>query len=136
MISVNLMSIMRIIAYSLVKLKHWFKGEYLKWNVSGRNIQTFLSFYETRERVIMPWPSIAPIVKKCYSRFHFHVLDYCQWLRMPHDLSIPRKPRKQIELWDISSTSGNFRPYQIQTANIHFKLILWNYYTEKKQTYQ
>ena len=40
---------------------------------------------------------------------------------MPGDLSIPRKPRKQIELWDITSTSGNFRPYQIQTANIHFK---------------
>ena len=40
---------------------------------------------------------------------------------MPDDLSIPRMPRKQIELWDITSTSGNFRPYQIQTANIHFK---------------
>ena len=39
---------------------------------------------------------------------------------MPDDLSIPRMPRKQIELWDITSTSGNFRPYQIQTANIHF----------------
>ena len=24
-------------------------------------------------------------MKKCYSRFHFHVLDYCQGLRMPHD---------------------------------------------------
>ena len=34
---------------------------------------------------------------------------------------IPSMPRKQIELWDIRSTSGNFRPYQIQTANIHFK---------------
>ena len=32
-------------------------------------------------------------------------------------------PRKQIELWDITSTSGNFRPYQIQTANIHFKFV-------------
>ena len=41
---------------------------------------------------------------------------------MPDDLSIPRMPRKQIELWDITSTSGNFRPYQIQTANIHFKV--------------
>ena len=36
-------------------------------------------------------------------------------------LCIPRLPRKQIELWGIKSTSGNFRPYQIQTANIHFK---------------
>ena len=27
---------------------------------------------------------------------------------MPNDLSIPRMPRKQIELWDITSTSGNF----------------------------
>ena len=24
-------------------------------------------------------------MKRCYSRFHFHVLDYCQWLRMPDD---------------------------------------------------
>ena len=40
---------------------------------------------------------------------------------MPDDLFIPGMPRKQIELWDITSTSGNFRPYQIQTANIHFK---------------
>ena len=39
---------------------------------------------------------------------------------MPDELSIPRMPRKQIELWDITSTSGNFRPYQIQTANIYF----------------
>ena len=29
--------------------------------------------------------------------------------------------RKQIELWGIKSTSGNFRSYQIQTAIIHFK---------------
>ena len=42
---------------------------------------------------------------------------------MPEDLSIPKMPRKQIELWDITSTSGNFRPYQIQTANIHFKRL-------------
>ena len=27
-------------------------------------------------------------VKGCYSRFNFHVLDYGQWLRMPHDLWI------------------------------------------------
>ena len=60
-------------------------------------------------------------MKKCYSRFHFHVLDDCQRLRIPKDLSIPRMPRKQIELWDITLTSGNFRSYQIQTANIHFK---------------
>ena len=33
----------------------------------------------------------------------------------------PIIPHKQIELWGITSTSGNFRPYQIQTANIHFK---------------
>ena len=47
---------------------------------------------------------------------------------MPDELSIrpTRVPRKQIELWDITSTSGNFRPYQIQTANIHFNPIrLW-----------
>ena len=61
-------------------------------------------------------------MKKCYSRFHFHVLDYCQWLRIPDELSIPRMPRKQFELGDITSTSGNFRSYQIQRANIHFKL--------------
>ena len=60
-------------------------------------------------------------MKKCYSRFHFHVLDYCKWLRMPDELSIPRMPSKQIELWDITSPSGNFQPYQIQTENIHFK---------------
>ena len=30
--------------------------------------------------------------------------------------------RKQIELWGIKSTSGNFRSYQIQTAIIHFKI--------------
>ena len=40
---------------------------------------------------------------------------------MPHYLFCPRIPYKQIELWGITSTSGNFRPYQIQTANIHFK---------------
>ena len=39
-----------------------------------------------------------------------------------YDLSIPRIPCKQIELWDIASTSGNFQPYQIQTANIHFNV--------------
>ena len=44
-----------------------------------------------------------------------------------HDLSIPRMPCKQIELWDITSTSGNFRPYQIQTANIHFNVQLIPY---------
>ena len=60
-------------------------------------------------------------VKRCYSRFHFHVLDYCQWLRMPDDLFIPECPHKQTELWDITSTSGHFRSYQIQTANIHCK---------------
>ena len=37
-------------------------------------------------------------------------------------LSIPRLPRKQIELWGIKSTSGNFPPYQIQTATFHFKV--------------
>ena len=58
-------------------------------------------------------------VKGCYSRFHLHVLDYCQWLRMPDYLICPRIPHKQIG--GITSTSGNFRPYQIQTANIHFK---------------
>ena len=61
-------------------------------------------------------------VKRCYSRFHFHVLDYCQWLRTPDDSISPRIPRKQIELWGIKSTSGNFRSYQIQTATIHFNL--------------
>ena len=63
-------------------------------------------------------------LKGCYSRLHFHVFDYCQWLRMPDDLICPRMPHKQIELWGIISTSGNFRPYQIQTANIHFKDLL------------
>ena len=58
-------------------------------------------------------------VKGCYSRFHSHVLDYCQWLRWSF---YPRMPHKQIELLGITSTTGNFRPYQIQTANIHFKL--------------
>ena len=36
----------------------------------------------------------------------------------------PRMSRKQIELWGIKSTSGNFRPYQIQTATIHFNVPL------------
>ena len=40
---------------------------------------------------------------------------------MPDYPIFPRIPHKQIELWDITSSSGNFRPYQIQTANIHFK---------------
>ena len=40
---------------------------------------------------------------------------------MPVIFIYPRMPRKQIELWGIKSTSGNFRPYQIQTADIHFK---------------
>ena len=39
---------------------------------------------------------------------------------MPDDFIYPRMPRKQIEVWGIKSTSGNFRPYQTQTANIHF----------------
>ena len=28
-------------------------------------------------------------VKQCYSRFNFHVLDYCQCLRMRDDIPIP-----------------------------------------------
>ena len=40
---------------------------------------------------------------------------------MPDDFIYPRMPRKQIELWGIKSNSGNFRPYQIQIANNHFK---------------
>ena len=36
------------------------------------------------------------------------------------DFMYPRMPCKQIERWGIKSTSDNFRPYQIQTANIHF----------------
>ena len=59
-------------------------------------------------------------VKGCYSRFNFHVLVYCQWLRMPWWSIYPIMHHKQIELWGIIPTSGNFRPYQIQTANIHF----------------
>ena len=39
---------------------------------------------------------------------------------MPDDLPILDKNNKRIELWGIRSTSGHFRPYQIQTANIHF----------------
>ena len=39
---------------------------------------------------------------------------------MPGYLICPRIPHKQIELWGITTTSGNFRSYQIQTANIHF----------------
>ena len=42
---------------------------------------------------------------------------------MPDDFIYPRMPREQIELWGIKSTSGNFWPYQIQTAIIHFKDI-------------
>ena len=43
---------------------------------------------------------------------------------MPDDLPIldPRMPHKHIELLGIRLTSGHFRPYQIQTANIHFKM--------------
>ena len=63
-------------------------------------------------------------VKWCYSTFHFHVLDYCWWLRMPDYHICPRIPHNHIELWGITSTSGNFRPYQIQTANIHFKVSI------------
>ena len=43
---------------------------------------------------------------------------------MSDDLSIPRMSRKQIELWDITSTSGNFRPYQIQKQTFTLKLFL------------
>ena len=53
---------------------------------------------------------------------------------MPDDLSIPRLPRKQIELWDTTSTSGNFRPYQIQTANIHFKTDETSYMLNRETT--
>ena len=35
----------------------------------------------------------------------------------------PRMHHKLIELWGIISTSGNFRPYQIQTAFIHCNAI-------------
>ena len=58
-------------------------------------------------------------VKECYSRFHFHVLDYCQWLRMPDFLICPRIPHKRIELWGITSTSGHIK---FQIANIHFNV--------------
>ena len=37
-------------------------------------------------------------VKRCYSRFHIHVLNYCQRLRMPYDFIYPIMHRKQIEL--------------------------------------
>ena len=47
---------------------------------------------------------------------------------MPDDFIYPRMPRKQIELWGIKSTSGNFQPYQIQTANIYFNYKLSNDY--------
>ena len=49
-------------------------------------------------------------MKGCYSRFHFHVLDYCQWLRMPH---------KQIDLWGIASTSGHIK-YKQPTFALSF----------------
>ena len=73
-------------------------------------------------QLILLYPMKRSIkVKRCYSRFHIHVLDYCQWLRMPDDLPILDKNNKRFELWGIRSTSGHFRPYQIQIANIHFK---------------
>ena len=50
---------------------------------------------------------------------------------MPDELSIPIMPHKQIELWDITLTSGNFHPYQIQTANIHFSLNSDVFYNTK-----
>ena len=44
---------------------------------------------------------------------------------------------KQIELWGITSTSGNFRPYQIQTALIPFKqkIDVMNLLALKKRGY-
>ena len=64
-------------------------------------------------------------VKECYSRFNFHVLDYFQWLRMRDSLSILGCIIKKIQLWGIISTSGNFRPYQIQTAFISLNCYVW-----------
>ena len=49
--------------------------------------------------------------QECYSRFHFHVLNYCQKLRRHDNLSVQRMPRRQIELWNITLTPGNFWPY-------------------------
>ena len=55
-------------------------------------------------------------MKVCYSQFNFHVLDYCQWLRMCDDLSIHDCIINKLNygyytcalVWP--STSGNFGP--------------------------
>ena len=41
---------------------------------------------------------------------------------MPDDLSIPRMPRKQIDLWDITSTSGHIKSKQ-QTFTLMYRLM-------------
>ena len=55
------------------------------------------------------WILIKIIIAFKVKRFHFHVLDYCQWLRIPDDLICPMMPHKQIELWGITSTSGHIK---------------------------
>ena len=46
---------------------------------------------------------------------------------MPDDRIYLTMPHKQIELWGITATSGNFRPYPIQTANIHFNVVVFHH---------
>ena len=60
------------------------------------------------------------------SRFHLHVLDFWQWLRMHDYLSIPEGIIIKLNYGYYTcalvwlSTSGNFRPKQIQTEYIPF----------------
>ena len=80
-------------------------------------------------------------VKRCYSRFNFHVLDYCQWLRNRSDLSIPDCI---INKWNygvshqLLATSGHSKSKQQSFSLISHEHILRIYFVTKqsnKNTY-
>ena len=59
-------------------------------------------------------------MKGCYSRFYYHVFDYCQWLRIRGSLSIKECIKKEIELWVLHmriSLTFNFRQLAIANPN-------------------
>ena len=74
------------------------------------------------KRILLFWYCKQYVkVNGCYSNLTFMfciIANDCACGMNYH----PRMHHKQIEIWGITSTSGNFRPYQIQIAFIHFNV--------------
>ena len=71
--------------------------------------------------------NISIKVKGCYSRFYFHVLDHCQWLRMPSDLSARECLINKLNygvLRQFPTTSGHIKSKQ-QTFTL---ITIWKFF--------